>query len=201
MKRLLATTAVGLFLGLAPALAEPQAPLDNGQPSPQTQSQPSENSPAVQPPAPSAPIMQSPGQSSEAQPIAPNPSGVAPAQSAQFINEQKPSDWLASNLIGQSVVNSQNETIGDINDLVTDQNGKIVAALIGVGGFLGIGEKDVAVPFQDLKLVRDGDNDVTVVLNLNKETLASAPDYQTLEEQNVVQGSAKSDREDKTGTY
>ena len=59
---------------------------------------------------------------------------------------------LASTIIGKSAVNSQDEAIGDVNDLVTDRSGKILAALIGVGGFLGIGEKDVAVRFEDLKL-------------------------------------------------
>ena len=48
---------------------------------------------------------------------------------------------LASNLIGQSVVNSQDESIGDINDLVTDESGKVIAVLVGSGGFLGLGEK------------------------------------------------------------
>ena len=56
---------------------------------------------------------------------------------------------------------------------MTDRSGKIVAALIGVGGFLGIGEKDVAVRFEDLKLARDENNNVKVVLNVSKETLAS----------------------------
>ena len=71
---------------------------------------------------------------------------------------------------------------------MTDRSGKILAALIGVGGFLGIGEKDVAVRFEDLKLTRDENNNVKVVLNVSKETLASAPDYKTLDEQPVVEG-------------
>ena len=59
---------------------------------------------------------------------------------------------LASNLIGQAVYNCQDETIGDINDLVTDEGGKVVAVLVGNGGFLGLGEKDVAIGFEDLKI-------------------------------------------------
>jgi hypothetical protein len=99
------------------------------------------------------------------------------------------------------VVNAQNETVGEINDLVTDSNGKIVAALIGAGGFLGIGEKDVAVPFQELKLARDEDDNVTAMLNISKAQLAQAPDYKTLDEQEVVEGSVKSDRDDASRTY
>jgi len=74
----------------------------------------------------------------------------------------------------------------------------VIAALIGVGGFLGLGEKDVAVPFEDLKLTHDQDNNVKVMLDLNKDTLTSAPDYKLLNEQSVVEGSAKTDSDTKT---
>ena len=121
-----------------------------------------------------------------------------PRSSQQTRGEQKADDILASTIIGKSAVNSQDEAIGDVNDLVTDRSGKILAALIGVGGFLGIGEKDVAVRFEDIKLTRDGSNNAKVVLNVSKETLASAPDYKTLDEQPVVEGSAKSDETTKT---
>jgi hypothetical protein len=142
---------------------------------------------------PSEPSAKAPDQSSEAaKPILPDKSAE---QSAQFLNEQKTDDVLASSLIGKPAVNSQDETIGDVNDLVTDRSGKILAALIGVGGFLGIGEKDVAVRFEDLKLTRDENNNTKVVLNISKDMLASAPDYKTLGEQPVVEGSAKTEPE------
>ena len=150
-----------------------------------------------QPPSaiPSVPTTKAPDQSSEtATPTTPN-------KSAQFLDEQKPDDWLASTLIDKPAVNSQGETIGDVNDLVTDRNGKVIAALIGVGGFLGIGEKDVAVRFEDLKLSRDENDNVKVTVNISKNMLALAPDYKTLEEQQVVEGSAKSERENNTRTY
>jgi len=122
---------------------------------------------------------------------------------AQFLGAQKSSDFLASNLIGQPVVNVKNEAIGDINDLVTDDNGKVVAVLVGAGGFLGLGEKDLAVPFEDLKIARDANNDLTIILSVDQETIASAPDYQRLDEQQTVEGANKTDREDKdeTRTY
>ena len=60
---------------------------------------------------------------------------------------------LASKLIGTTVVSQDNETIGDVNDVLFDRGGQVMAAVIGVGGFLGIGEKDVAVPFQQLEFV------------------------------------------------
>ena len=53
--------------------------------------------------------------------------------------------------MGLSVYNEKNESVGSINDLLTDKNGKIVAVIIGVGGFLGVGEHLVAIPFEKVK--------------------------------------------------
>ena len=59
--------------------------------------------------------------------------------------------WQGSKLISLNVYNDQNEKIGSIKDLMVDKSGNIVSAVIGVGGFLGMGERDVAVKFADLK--------------------------------------------------
>jgi hypothetical protein len=59
--------------------------------------------------------------------------------------------WQGSKLIGLSVYNDQNEKIGSIKDLMVEKNGGISSAVIGVGGFLGMGERDVAVKFGELK--------------------------------------------------
>lgn len=61
--------------------------------------------------------------------------------------------WRASKLVGLSVYNDANESVGSINELLTDKNGKITAVVIGVGGFLGVGEHLVAVPFEKVKFV------------------------------------------------
>ena len=199
MNRFLSTTALALMLGAAPALAQsPETPSAPPQePNMQAPMQP--ESPSA---IPSEPDMKAPDQSSEApQVITPDKSaeGIGAKATGQFLSEQKNDDMLASTIIGKSAYNSQDESIGEVNDLVTDRSGKILAALIGVGGFLGIGEKDVAVRFEDLKFARDENNNLKVVLNINKETLASAPDYRTLDEQPVVEGAAKP--EDTTKTY
>jgi sporulation protein YlmC with PRC-barrel domain len=60
-------------------------------------------------------------------------------------------NWRASKLVGLSVYNEKNESVGSISDMLTDKNGKIVAVVIGVGGFLGVGEHLVAVPFDKVK--------------------------------------------------
>ncbi|KAB1078546.1 PRC-barrel domain-containing protein [Methylobacterium soli] len=63
----------------------------------------------------------------------------------------------ASKLIGLPVTGQDHVKVGSIEDVLVDDNGRVLAVLIGVGGFLGIGEKRVAVPYQDLALNTDGD--------------------------------------------
>lgn len=60
-------------------------------------------------------------------------------------------DWRASKVVGLNVYNAQNENVGSINDLLMDKNGSIKAAVISVGGFLGMGAHLVAVPFDKMK--------------------------------------------------
>ena len=64
-------------------------------------------------------------------------------------------NWRASKLVGLNVYNESNESLGSINDLLTDKSGDIKAVVIGVGGFLGVGEHLVAVPLDKVKFVED----------------------------------------------
>jgi sporulation protein YlmC with PRC-barrel domain len=61
--------------------------------------------------------------------------------------------WRNSKIIGLSVYNDNNENLGSINELLMDKNGSVKAVVIGVGGFLGVGEHLVAVPFEKIKFV------------------------------------------------
>ena len=220
MNRLLATTAIGLLLGLTPALAQDATEQPQTPPALQDPAQPSEAMPSM-PSEPATPIPgdqanpdATPDKSSEMMPSAPDeaspsqstqaPESIIPAKpvesasaASQFLTKQESTDMLASNLIGQTVVNSQDESIGDISDLVTDESGKVIAVLVGTGGFLGLGEKDVALGYQDLRFVRDENGAIKVIANVSQETLASAPDYETLAEQKVTVGENKGDREDR----
>jgi sporulation protein YlmC with PRC-barrel domain len=80
---------------------------------------------------------------------------AALVSSATFAQDAKPAsakgEWQASKLIHMNVYNTQNEKIGDIKELMIDKSGKIDVVAIGVGGFLGMGERDVAVKFDQLK--------------------------------------------------
>jgi sporulation protein YlmC with PRC-barrel domain len=62
-------------------------------------------------------------------------------------------NWRASKVAGLSVYNDKNESIGSINDLLMDKSGSVKAAVIGVGGFLGVGAHLVAVPYDKVKFV------------------------------------------------
>lgn len=85
----------------------------------------------------------------------------------------------ASTYIGQPVYNARNESIGEVRDLVLDSRGGIVAAVVGVGGFLGVAEKDVAVPNDRIDAVRDGETgNVRLTTTETEDTLKSAPEYQ-----------------------
>jgi sporulation protein YlmC with PRC-barrel domain len=62
-------------------------------------------------------------------------------------------DWRASKVVGLNVYNDQNDNVGSINDLLMDKSGNVKAAVLGVGGFLGMGEHLVAVPFDKIRFV------------------------------------------------
>jgi sporulation protein YlmC with PRC-barrel domain len=74
-----------------------------------------------------------------------------PAKSDTASTSSFEGNWRTSKIVGLSVYNDKNESVGSINDMLTDKNGKIVAVVIGVGGFLGVGEHLVAVPFEKVK--------------------------------------------------
>ena len=64
-------------------------------------------------------------------------------------------NWRASKIVGLNVYNDKNESVGSINDLLMDKSGNIKAVVIGVGGFLGVGEHLVAVPFDKIKFANE----------------------------------------------
>ena len=80
-------------------------------------------------------------------------------------------DWYK-----QDVYDPNNNKIGQISDVLVDKSGKISTLIIGVGGFLGAGQKDVAVPFEEVQATTK-DNKVHLVMNTTKDALKSAPGF------------------------
>src|SRR5581483_1396162 len=89
-------------------------------------------------------------QPSAAPPAAQDNSAAAPTDQKQagkpeFVMSQKPDQWLASKFKGTDVIGTDGKTIGDVTDILFDKTGKIEAYVVSVGGFLGVGSKQVAV--------------------------------------------------------
>lgn len=120
----------------------------------------------------------------------------APASSNEaYYTEADKADFTASDLIGsriyatESAVNTEDnlakagddwDDIGEINDLIVGRDGSVKAVVVGVGGFLGLGEKNVALRMSELRFVKksgDDPNDYFVVVKSNKEQLEKAPEY------------------------
>lgn len=104
----------------------------------------------------------------------------------QFMQKTPAGAWTADQLMGQTVYSSVEpdaEAIGDINNLVISGNGDVTGVIIGVGGFLGAGEKNVAVSFEDLVAAKSAGESRRVVLQTSKESLEAAPAFETPDEQ------------------
>ena len=104
-----------------------------------------------------------------------------PAKPARdnFVQKQQATDWRGSKLIGTTVYGQDNASIGEVNDVLIGNDGNIRAAVIGVGGFLGVGEKNVAVPFDALHITRKNDSAAIdkITVNYTKDQLKSAPTF------------------------
>jgi hypothetical protein len=98
----------------------------------------------------------------------------APAEKSAALDA---SDVSAKALLTESVKNAANETIGDINDVLISGDGKVAAVIVGVGGFLGMGEKNVALPYDQLVFAKDIGDDLVVTTRATKESLETAPEY------------------------
>ena len=103
----------------------------------------------------------------------------AAAQTPTFMDVQNDTEVLGTDFIGTPVNDKSGQQIGKIANLVFDQTGRIELAVIGVGGFLGIGEKNLAVPFDAVKSeVINGQH--VFVIDATKAELMAAPMYKTL---------------------
>ncbi len=111
-------------------------------------------------------------------PASPEPNNAAAGTIAEKMATPAVSgDISANKLINESVRNAANEAIGDVNDVLIGTDGKVSAVIVGVGGFLGLGEKDVALPFDQLTFAKDADGKLIVTTGMTKASLESAPAY------------------------
>jgi hypothetical protein len=120
--------------------------------------------------------------------------------------QSQPTDIRASTLIGQTIYATDKtpadsvvagaekdwDNVGEINEVIFGRDGAVKAVVLGVGGFLGMGEKNVAVALDDVKFVKNGDSpdDYFLVVNASKDTLAAAPAFLTAEEKQAAMNNA-----------
>ena len=99
----------------------------------------------------------------------------------EFVTAQPANQSLARVFLGATVTNPEGQTVGDINDLMFDRAGSISTVVIGVGGFLGMGEKIIAVPFTALTMGSDTNGARTITLKASKDALKLAPTFTATE--------------------
>lgn len=137
-------------------------------------------------------LLAAPALAQDAQPAQPAPAQEQPGNTAgpsDLLNSgytMVDTDSLSSRLIGFPIYSSaaaDAERIGEINDLIINEQGQIAAVVVGVGGFLGVGEKNVAVGYDQLQFTTADDNTERVVLETTREALNAAPEIELLEDE------------------
>jgi len=154
-----------------PAAADQMTPNDQMAPGDQT------GAPAAtdnQQPAPDAVAPDAAAQAPAAE------KGDAMAQDKSFLQQQGQNQALASNWMGKTVFDANGDGLGDVNDLLLDKDGSVGGVIIGVGGFLGIGEKSVAVPFDAIEMQTDDNGKMRLILQATADQLNAAPEFKTL---------------------
>lgn len=173
LKKLLLTTALGGLM-IAPALAQ--------------SSQPSSPS-YTPPPASSSDATKSDPLKSDTMKSDTMKSGTSASLSGSTISVQQPDQLLASKVKGADVIGSDGKKIGDVSDILFDKDGKVDAFILSVGGFLGVGAKEVALAPASLQLTQDKETWVFKV-SMTKDQLAQAPNFERYKEKSTTTGSS-----------
>ena len=189
VKQLLLTTALAAFM-VAPVLAQDSSTQPAGQsPTMQTPPPATENQAApATPPAPTAQDQAAPAtppaptaqdQTAPATPPAETAEQqVTPPPSDAIISAENATDLRADKLIGTSVYNAEGQTVGSVQDIVFDKDGKIIGVVLKVGGLLGIGGKSVGIKWDEVEVAPQ---DETLKVSYTKDQLKVAPDFKTKE--------------------
>lgn len=168
LKKLMITTAVSGLM-LSSAMAQYSSPSGSGSSS--------------QAPAASSDSMKSDASRST--------TGQSTSGSAATISAQKPDQLLASNIKGSDVLGSDDKKIGDVSDILFAKDGKIEAYILSVGGFLGVGAKEVALAPSSVQLVQDKDT-WKLKVSMTKDQLAQAPNFEHYKGQRTTTGASSS---------
>jgi sporulation protein YlmC with PRC-barrel domain len=181
MKHTLVASFAAMAIATSAFAQDNQPAVENTQPpltAPET--------PGVAPLAPgaegTAPNMEAPDAMPQTEAATPE---ATPSDRIDYMAQQQSGEWLASKLIGTKVESSGGDKLGDINDVIVGKSGDVIGAVIGVGGFLGLGEKNVAIPFENVSTTMKNDKEAVIVLNVTREELEAAPDFADLNGQPI----------------
>jgi hypothetical protein len=140
--------------------------------------------------SPSTPNQASPSSSS----MSPSSSDTSAKSSAGGMNvvaAQKPDEWLASKFKGTDVLGPDNQKVGDVSDILFTKDGKIDAFIISVGGFLGVGTKDVALAPTSFQVVPgDSKNSDKLKISLTKDQLKQAASFEAYNSSRTATGAS-----------
>lgn len=104
----------------------------------------------------------------------------SPLENQRYMDAAPTDGMQASNLIGAEVTTTGDEEVGNVSDLIIDRDGKVVAVVVSVGGFLGMGEKDVAIGWDEVS--RSGTSDERELrIDMTRDDLNSAPEFERQE--------------------
>jgi sporulation protein YlmC with PRC-barrel domain len=187
LKKVLMTSAAIVVLAAVPALSQQKSPNSQASPPQQTSEQQkaagsSSQTGAAQPSTssqqPGGPASASTGSpaNNAANSSQPGVRTVTDASLRLDFYAVTATDIRASDLIGMDVYNLNNEAVGEVEDLVLDNGKNVKGIVISVGGFLGLGERNVAVQPGSVLIRRQGDAE-RAVINTTKETLKNAPEF------------------------
>jgi sporulation protein YlmC with PRC-barrel domain len=199
LKKLMITTAIGgLMIGSAfaegdkstsPAPAAKSTEMT--QPSPSTSPAPAAKSTEMTQPSPSTSPAPAAKSTEMTQPSSSSGAASPAASSAKFVNSQRQDQFLASKFKGTDVIGTDDKKIGDVSDILFDKSGKIEAYVVGVGGFLGIGSKDVALApaaFQVVPGDKSKNESDKLRLSMTKDQLKEAANFEPYKEPRQTTG-------------
>ena len=189
LKELLTSSAIVLALA-SPAYAGSTEPTAD-----QSQATQSENSAAEQADIPSATANPCAAAAQE-EPNSSDAANMPEASGGDVIAVQSEEDGRMTDLIGMSVTNPQGEEVGDVQDVLFTKDGSISGVVLSVGGFLGIGDKLVALPWDTVEVNYEED---VALIDMAKDQLETAPPFKTLEEVVAEEEAAKAQQQMQQG--
>jgi len=132
------------------------------------------------------------GQTPEHQAPEQGDSGRATVSSSQVIGAQGADEWLASQLRGTAVIGADNQRIGEVVDVLLDRTGKARAFIVGMGGVMGLGAKEIAIDlaqFHDMPAVGAAAR-AELKVPLTRDQLAAVPEFKSLPVPDATTGAA-----------